>query len=109
MKWLYLIIAIISEVIATTSLKLSEQFTKLIPSTIVVIGYICSFYFLSVTMKYFHIGIVYAIWSGAGILLITVAGFFLFKQQIDIPAVIGMVLIAAGIVFLNLFSKSMMH
>jgi small multidrug resistance pump len=106
MKWIYLSIAIVSEVIATSALKSSEGFTRLIPSVIVCVGYGFSFYFLSVTLKTIPIGIAYAIWSGAGITLISLIGYFLYKQQLDIPAFVGMSLIILGVVIINLFSKS---
>lgn len=106
MKWIYLSVAIIAEVIATTSLKASEGFTKPVPSIIVVIGYGISFFFLSQTLKSIPVGITYAVWSGAGILLISVIGYFVFKQSLDLPAVIGILLIAAGVAVINLFSKS---
>jgi len=109
MYWLYLMIAILGEVAATSSLKQSEGFTKLVPSIIVVIGYGIAFYFLSLALKYIPLGIAYAIWCGIGIVLIALIGWFFYKQTMDIPAVIGIVLIAAGVLTINLFSKSIMH
>ena len=88
MKWLYLIIAVIFEVIATSALKESNSFTKLVPSLFVIIGYSISFYFLSLTLKNLSIGITYAIWSGLGILLICLVGYFRYGQNLDFPAII---------------------
>ena len=109
MSYLYLTIAIISEVIGTSALKASEEFTKLIPSAIVVIGYAVAFYFMTLTLRTIPIGVTYAIWSGMGIVLITIAGIFLYKQIPDIPAIIGMGLIVAGVIVIHLFSKTAPH
>ena len=106
MKWIYLIIAIITEVIATSALKESEGFTKAIPSLIVIIGYSMTFYFMSLTLRDMSVGITYAIWSGMGILLITLIGYFRYNQILDAPAVLGMSLIALGIIILRFFSNS---
>ena len=106
MKWIYLIIAIITEVIATSALKESEGFTKAIPSLIVIIGYSMTFYFMSLTLKEMSVGITYAIWSGMGILLITLIGYFRYNQTLDSPAVLGMIFIAVGITILRFFSNS---
>ena len=109
MAKIYLFLAIIAEVIGTSALKTSEGFTKLVPSGIVVLGYGAAFYLLSLVLKSLPVGIVYAIWSGVGIVLITIVGVFAFKQPLDTPAIIGMSLIVAGVVVLNLFSKTMIH
>ena len=106
MKWIYLIIAIITEVIATSALKESEGFTKAIPSLFVIIGYSMTFYFMSLTLREMSVGITYAIWSGMGILLITLIGYFRYNQMLDAPAVLGMSLIALGIIILRFFSNS---
>ena len=106
MGYLYLIIAIIAEVIGTSALKASEEFTQLVPSILVVVGYGFSFYFLSLVLKTIPIGITYAIWSGVGIVLISIIGVVLFKQSLDFPAIIGIILIVAGVATINLFSKS---
>lgn len=106
MKYLFLLIAILSEVTATSALRASGQFTKLWPSVIVVIGYASAFYFMSLTLKSIPVGIAYAIWSGVGIVLISVAGYFLYKQKLDLPALLGMGLIIAGVLVINIFSKS---
>src|SRR5690606_28856398 len=104
--WLFLGTAIISEVIATSALKASDGFSRLWPSMIVVLGYAVSFYFLSLTLKTLPVGIAYAIWSGLGIVLISVIGILLFGQKLDGPAIIGMGLIIAGVVVMNVFSKT---
>jgi len=109
MGYLYLSIAIIAEVIATSALKASEEFTKLGPSILVVVGYAFAFYFLSLVLKMIPVGIAYAIWSGIGIVLITIAGAIYFRQIPDIPAVIGMVLIVSGVVIITVFSKTVSH
>ncbi|MBN2825936.1 MAG: multidrug efflux SMR transporter [Campylobacterales bacterium] len=104
MPYFYLFLAILSETIATSALKMSEGFTKLYPSLVVVIGYSISFYLLSIVMKYLPIGVTYAIWSGVGIVFITLIGAYLYKQHIDAAAIIGMGLIIAGIVVIRLYS-----
>jgi small multidrug resistance pump len=106
MKYIYLLIAILSEVTATTALKASEQFTRLWPSVIVVLGYASAFYFMSLTLKSIPVGISYAIWSGVGIILISITGYFFYHQKLDTPAMIGMAFIIAGVLIINLFSKS---
>lgn len=101
---LSLAIAIVAEVIATTALKASDGFSRLVPSVIVVAGYAASFYFLAVTLKSIPVGVVYAIWSGVGIVLISLLGWTLFGQKLDWPAISGMTLIIAGVLVINLFS-----
>lgn len=101
---LTLALAILAEVAATTALKASEGFTRPLPAVIVVLGYATSFYFLSLTLKSIPVGIVYAIWSGVGIVLISLLGWALFGQKLDWPAVSGMGLIIAGVLVINLFS-----
>ncbi len=109
MQYVYLAISIIAEVIATSSLKASEGFTKLIPSIIVVVGYGVAFHFLALTLKTIPIGVAYAIWAGAGVTLVAVVGWLLFGQKLDAPAVIGMGLIITGVVVLQVFSKAAGH
>lgn len=109
MTYLYLAIAIIAEVIATSALKASDGFSRLLPSVITVIGYGIAFWCLSLTLKVIPTGIVYAIWSGVGIVLISTVGWFWFKQSLDAPALIGLGLIIAGVLVINLFSKSVGH
>lgn len=105
MGYVYLTIAIIAEVIATSALKASNGFSNFLYSVIVVLGYSVAFYCLSLVLKTIPVGVAYAIWSGLGIVLITLAGLFLFKQQLDLAAVIGMVFIILGVVIINLFSN----
>jgi len=109
MGYLYLAIAIIAEVIATSALKASDEFTKVGPSIGVVVGYVVSFYFLSLVLRTIPVGIAYAIWAGMGIILIAIVGAILFKQVPDTAAIIGMVLIISGVVVINVFSKTVNH
>jgi small multidrug resistance pump len=104
-----LIIAILSEVVATSALKASESFTRIVPSLIVVAGYGISFYFLSVAMRTIPLGVAYAIWSGLGSALIVFVSWLLFKQALDAPAFLGISMIIAGSVILNVFSKASVH
>ena len=90
MKWIYLIFAIIAEVVATTALKDSEGFTKILPSLIVVVGYSITFYFMSLVLREMSVGITYAIWSGMGILFLSLIGYLRYNQTLDSPAIIGM-------------------
>ncbi|QAV24924.1 SMR family transporter [Proteus hauseri] len=105
----YLMLAIISEVIATTMLKASDGFSRLYPSIVVVIGYCFSFWALSQVVRVMPLGIAYAIWSGLGIVLVSVAAIFLYQQKLDLPAIVGMALIIAGVLVINLLSKSASH
>ncbi|ROZ80016.1 QacE family quaternary ammonium compound efflux SMR transporter [Pseudomonas neustonica] len=107
--WFYLATAIVTEVIATSALKASEGFSKPLPSVVVVIGYLVSFYFLSLTLKTIPVGIAYAIWSGVGIVLISLVAWMLYGQKLDLPALIGMGMIMAGVMVINLFSNSTGH
>ncbi len=104
--WIFLSIAIVSEVIATSCLKASEGFTRLWPSLVVIAGYVLAFYLLSLTLKTIPVGVAYAIWSGAGLVLIALSGWFFFGQSLDIPAMVGLILIVAGIVVINMFSHT---
>ena len=105
-KWIYLTLAIFSEVMATASLKSTEGFTKLWPSVLVLIGYSAAFYFLSMTLDSIPIGIAYAIWSGVGVAAITLVSIFFLDQKIDTAGFIGIGLIVAGVIVLRLFSES---
>lgn len=107
--YLFLLMAIVFEIIATSSLKMSEQFTKLIPSIITVVCYIAAFYCLSLTLRTLPVGIAYALWSAIGIVFITIIGIFAFKQIPDLPAIIGLVFIIAGVVIINVWSKTSAH
>lgn len=109
MAYIYLALAIIAEVIATSSLKASGEFTKVYPSLIVFIGYGSAFYLLTLVLRTVPVGITYAIWSGLGIILVSIAGIFIYKQVPDMPAVIGMALIVAGVVVINVFSNTISH
>jgi small multidrug resistance pump len=109
MPYLYLAGAILGEVIATSALKASEGFTKLLPSLLVVAGYALAFYLLSMVLKTIPVGVAYAIWSGAGIALITVVGWVVYGQKIDVAGVVGLALIMAGVIVLQLFSKAAAH
>ncbi len=109
MGYLYLSIAIVAEVIATSALKASEEFSKLVPSILVVVGYGAAFYFLALVLKTIPVGIAYAIWAGIGIVLIAIVGAVMFEQIPDVPAIVGMVLIISGVVVINVFSKTVGH
>jgi small multidrug resistance pump len=109
MNWLILAIAICAEVIATSALKASEGFTRLLPSILVVAGYAISFYLLSLTLKVIPIGITYAIWSGLGVVLISLVAWYFYGQKLDLASVIGISLIVSGVMVLNLFSKVTVH
>lgn len=109
MSYLYLAIAIVSEVIGTSALKASEQFSRPVPSLITLVAFASAFYFLSLTLRTMPVGIAYAIWSGVGIVLISLIALVLFGQKLDLPAVIGMGLIVAGVIVINAFSKSVAH
>ena len=109
MNWIFLSIAIVSEVIATSALKAADGFSRLGPSLIVVIGYASAFYFLSLTLRSIPVGVAYAVWSGVGIVLVAIIGWFLYGQKLDAPAILGMALIIMGIVVLNVFSKMSPH
>ena len=106
MNWLYLAIAIVSEVIATSALKAAEGFTRWVPSLVVVVGYASAFYFLSLTLRSIPLGVAYAIWSGVGVILVSLVGWLLYRQSLDAAALIGIGLIVAGVLVLNLFSKA---
>ena len=109
MHWFYLAIAIVAEVVGTSFLKASAGFTKLLPTVMVAVGYGLAFFFLSLTVDKVPTGIAYAVWSGAGVTLITAIGWLFFGQKLDGPALVGIGLIVTGVVVLNLFSKSAAH
>lgn len=108
-NYLYLLLAIIAEVVATTALKSAEGFTKFIPSIIVIIGYAISFYLLSIILEHLPLGITYAIWAGLGIVFVAVAGIFIYGQKPDLAAMIGIILIISGVVIIQLFSQTTGH
>jgi small multidrug resistance pump len=107
--YLLLGIAIVAEVIATTALKAADGFSRLGPSVVVVLGYAIAFGCLSFTLKTLPTGIAYAIWSGVGIVLVSALGWFVHRQALDVPALIGLGLIVAGVLVVNLFSRSAAH
>lgn len=107
--WLTLAVAIVAEVIGTTALKASDGFTRLWPSAIVMVGYGVSFYCLSLVLRSIPVGITYAVWSGLGIVLISLVAFAVYGQRIDLAGLIGVGLIIAGVLVLNLFSRSAPH
>lgn len=106
---IYLGIAIIGEVVATSFLRAAAGFTQLVPSIVVVVGYGITFYFFSLALQTIPVGIGYAIWSGAGIILISIIAYFVYGQSLDLPALIGIGLILAGVLVINLFSQSSTH
>ena len=106
---IFLALAIAGEVIATSFLKATQGFTQFGPSLVVVAGYIVTFYFFSLSLQTIPVGIGYAIWSGAGIVMISIIAYFVHHQSLDAPALIGMALILAGVLVINLFSKSAGH
>ena len=109
MHKLYLLVAIVAEVTATSALKSSECFTKLVPSVIVIVGYAATLFFFSLCLEVINVGTAYAIWAGLGIVFVAIAGFILYKQTLDTAAIAGISLILVGVVILNFFSKSVTH
>jgi small multidrug resistance pump len=109
MSYVYLTIAIVSEVIATSALKASEEFSRLVPSLIVAVGYASAFYFLTLTLRTIPVGIAYALWSGLGVVLVSAAAWILYRQTLDAPAIIGIGLITAGVIVINGFSSGVSH
>ena len=107
--WLSLGLAIVAEVIATSALKASNSFSQWLPSAIVIVGYGTAFYCLSLTLRQIPLGIAYAVWSGAGTALIALIGVVLYRQKLDLAALLGIGLIVAGVLVLNLFSHSGAH
>lgn len=109
MTYLILFLAVAAETVGTTALQASQQFTRPIPSVVVVVSYGLSFWLLSLTLKVMPVGVVYALWSGLGIVLIAMIGFAIFGQRLDWPAVLGMALILGGILVIHLFSTTAPH
>ncbi|MGH1453684.1 MAG: SMR family transporter [Paracoccaceae bacterium] len=107
--YLILILAVAAETIGTTALQASQQFTRLWPSVLVVLAYAVSFYLLSMTLKIMPVGVVYALWSGLGIVLIAIIGFLVFGQKLDLPAILGIAMILGGILVIQLFSQTAPH
>lgn len=109
MGYLYLAIAILAEVVATSALKATGGFTRPLPSLLVVVGYGVAFYFLSLVLRTLPIGVAYAIWSGVGVALIALFGWLFYRQALDLGAIVGIALIVAGVVVIQLFSRSAAH
>lgn len=109
MGYWYLVVAILSEVVATSALNASQGFTRLWPSMVTVVGYCMAFYFLSLTLRTVPMGIAYAVWAGAGIVLIAISGAIFFKQLPDLPAVLGMLFIIVGVVLVSAVSRTAGH
>lgn len=107
--YIYLILAVAAETVGTTALQASHQFTRFWPSILVVVAYALSFYLLALTLKFMPVGVVYALWSGLGILFIALIGFLVFHQKLDIPAILGMAMIVGGIAVIHLFSATSTH
>ena len=104
-----LLAAILAETIGTTALQASQQFTRLVPSVVVVVAYALAFYLLSLTLKVLPVGVVYAVWSGLGIVLIALIGLVVFGQRLDLPAIVGIAMILAGVVVIQIFSDTTPH
>ena len=109
MTWIYLTVAILAEVAATSALKMSEGFSRPIASLVTVVGYLIAFYLLALTLRVMPVGVAYAVWSGAGIVAISLIGYFFFRQSLDLAALIGIGLILAGVIVLNVLSKTAGH
>ncbi len=109
MAYLYLAIAICFEVLASSSLKASNEFKEWLPSLITVIGYLGAFYFMTLSMRYLTLATVYASWSGLGIVLVSIIGVVFYKEKLDLAAIAGMTLIIAGVLVMNLLSKTNVH
>ena len=109
MAYVYLVLAVMAETVGTSALQASKQFTRPLPSVLVVVGYACAFWFLSLVLRSIPVGVAYAIWSGLGILFIALIGWLVFRQPLDLPAMIGMAMILAGIIVIQVFSGTASH
>jgi small multidrug resistance pump len=107
--WVLLFLAIVFETIGTSALKAANGFKNLVPSIIVAVGYVGAFYFLSLVLKTMPVAVAYAMWSVVGIILVALISWVYYKQPLDIPAIIGILLIVAGVIIMNIFSKSITH
>lgn len=107
--YVYLAIAIAAEIVATSTLVATKQFTRPLPSAVVIAGYVAALYFLTLTLRAIPVGVVYAIWSGLGIVGVSIAGLWFYGQRLDLPALIGMGLIIAGVAVIHLFSATTAH
>jgi small multidrug resistance pump len=109
MKYIHLALAIILEVLGSSFLKQSDGFSKFLPTAITIISYLACFFFLSQALKSIPLGTAYAIWAGLGIVLTTAVSVIIFQQKLDLPAIIGIILIVSGVVVMNFFSKTAAH
>ena len=109
MHYLFLFIAVVGEVVGTSTLKATEGFTRIGPTIVVVLAYAIAFYFLSLSVQRFPIGVLYAVWSGLGIVLIALAGFIIYGDRLDMPALIGLAMIIGGVATIQLFSDTVRH
>ncbi|MCC8410094.1 multidrug efflux SMR transporter [Mucilaginibacter sp. UR6-1] len=109
MKYVFLALAILCEVIGSSFIQASNQFSKLVPSVIAVVAYLSCLYFFSISLKSIPLGVAYAIWGGLGIVLTALVSVFVFRQSLDAPAVIGMTMIVSGVIVMNVFSRSISH
>ena len=109
MHYLYLFLAVVGEVVGTSTLKATEGFTRLWPTLIVVVAYGVAFYFLSLSVQRFPIGVLYAVWSGLGVVLIAIAGYVIYGDRLDLPAVLGLTMIIAGVATIQIFSDTVRH
>lgn len=107
--YLFLLAAILTETIGTSALQASQQFSRLGPSVLVIISYGLSFYLLGLTLKFMPVGVVYAIWSGLGVVFIALIGLLIFGQKLDLPAILGLIMIIGGVLVIHLFSKTASH
>ncbi|SDC87360.1 DMT family transporter [Ruegeria marina] len=107
--YIYLVLAVAAETVGTTALQASHQFTRLVPSILVVVGYGLAFFLMAQALRVMPVGVVYAIWSGLGIVFIAAIGYFVFKQKLDLPALLGLAMIVGGIVVIHLFSSTSTH
>jgi len=109
LHYLWLVLAIVAETVGTTALQASQQFTRLWPSVTVVLAYGIAFYLLSLVLRIMPVGVVYAVWSGLGVISIAIIGRVVFGQRLDAPALLGIALILAGVLVIHLFSRTAGH
>jgi len=107
--WVLLMMAIVLEVIATSALKQSDGFSKLVPSLVAGLGYAGAFWLLAISLKTIPVGIAYAVWAGVGIMAITLIGWVIYGQKLDVPAIAGVAMIGGGVVLINVFSSVSAH